>query len=194
MVALAVVLSSVVVRALSTLERTPMNAIPRDFLERNTRTRIALIRDLAEGTMTPARLGEKYGASREAIRDFAKRHKDDIEYAKSHLEDKLLGLWVASKQARIAEYQDDIELTNAEIAAAREGRLGVFTTDADGNVTWERIEDLSDVIGRLLRGKHRALRSVAEERGELPSRIALHVEDADKKVTHVLKGVDMDKL
>jgi hypothetical protein len=167
--------------------------MPYDFMERHTRTRIGLIRDLAEGKLSPAKLAEKYGASREGVRDFAKRHKDDIEHAKANLEDKMLGLWVADKAKRVAEYQYDIELTNEQLVAALEGRLEVSTTDADGVTTWERVEDLSDVIGRLLRGKHRALRSVAEERGELPSRIALHMEDA-AKVHHVIEGVDFDKL
>jgi hypothetical protein len=170
-----------------------MSTERRHFLERHTRTRVALIRDLAEGKLTQARLADKYQASKEGIRDFAKRHKEDIEYAKGHIEDKMLGLWVADKANRIAAYQDDIELTDEQLVAALEGRLAVSTTDADGVTTWERVEDLSDVIGRLLRGKHRALRSVAEERGELPSRIALHMEDA-AKVHHVIEGVDFDKL
>lgn len=170
-----------------------MDTRPRDFLERNVRTRIALIRALAEGKESPAKLAVRYDCSREAIQKFKERHKADIEDMKGRLEDKLAGLWVADKVNRIAEYQTDIELTNGELQAALDGRLGVSTTDDDGNVTWERVQDLSDVIGRLLRGKHRALRSVAEERGELPSRIALHMEDAEK-VKHHLEGVDLDKL
>jgi hypothetical protein len=168
-----------------------MSTRPRDFLERNVRTRIALIRDLAEGKASPAKLAEKYNCSREAVRDFKDRHKADIEHAKANLEDKMLGLWVADKVNRIAEYQADIELTNGELEAAQAGRLVVPNSDEPDGA--ERVEDLSDVIGRLLRGKHRALRSVAEERGELPSRIALHMEDA-AKVHHVIEGVDLDKL
>jgi hypothetical protein len=170
-----------------------MGTRPRDFLESVTRTRVGLIRDLAEGKLTQRKLAEKYDATQEGIRDFLKRHKAEVERLRENLEDHLFGLWIADKAARLAEYQDDVELTNAELEAALEGRLGVSTTDSEGNVTWERVEDLSDVIGRLLRGKHRALRSVAEERGHLPARVVLSTGDG-ARVHHIIENVDHEKL
>jgi hypothetical protein len=166
---------------------------PREFLERNTRTRIALIRDLAEGKMTQRRLAAKYDCTQGGIAEFKARHKEEIEYLKDNLEDRMFGLWIADKTARVAEYQADVEMIGAQLESALAGRLAVSTTDADGNTTWERMEDLSDVIARYLRGKHRALRSVAEERGELPSRLALHFEDSPQ-VHHVVVGVDVEKV
>src|SRR6187455_3178390 len=100
---------------------------PREFLERNVRTRIALIRDLAEGHMTQRRLAQKYDCVQSAISEFKLRHQADIDYLKENLEDKLAGLWVAHKVNRIAAYQQDAEINDAEIAKALDGRLGVST-------------------------------------------------------------------
>jgi hypothetical protein len=170
---------------------------PREFLERNVRIRIALIRDLAEGKLTQRKLAAKYDCSQPGIAQFKTRHLAEIEEMKANLEDKLAGLWIADKTKRIAAYQTSVEIADQEIARALDGRLTelqkVRTPDGDDVYEHEVIVDISDVIGRLERARHRALRSVAEERGELPSRIALHMEGAEK-VEHVLKGVDMDKL
>lgn len=171
-----------------TMEDTPSDTRPPHFLERHVRTRVALIRYLAEGA-THAMAAERFAASREGVRDFAHRHQADIEAMKNGLESEYTGLWVAEKRARVAEYQQDVEQSNRELELLAEGRLrGEDGEDGEGMVV-----SVSDELARLLRGKHRALRQAAEELGQLPSRIALTVGD-DVRVRHILEGVDVDQL
>ena len=130
--------------------------------------RLRLIQELARGEKTHERLGEEFEVSPSTIGDFAKRYKREIEEAREDLSDVFAGLWVARKEARLAEYQQDIE----------------DLTDA--------VELLEEPRSKLLRVKHTALRYVAEELGHLPGRVQLHVENA--KVTYAVEGVDLSKL
>lgn len=159
---------------------------PPHFLERHVRTRIALIRRLAEGVSHSTAAAE-FRASKEGVRDFANRHAAEIEHLATNLESEYAALWIASKRDRVAEYQADVETTNRELELLAEGRL---RAEEDGEL---EVVSVSDELARLLRGKHRALRQAAEELGQLPSRIALTVGD-EVRVRHVLEGVDLDQL
>lgn len=168
-----------------------MSAKPRDFLERNVRTRVALIRALAEGRVPTTEIARRFGATESGIRKFAGRHADEIETVKANLEDEFAGLIYARKAARLAEYEQDVETANSEIDQALTGRLAAEVVNEDG-VT-EVVADVSDVVARLWRGKHRALRSIAEELGQLPSRVVVST-DEGAKVRHIVEGVDLSKV
>lgn len=57
----------------------------------------------------------------------------------------------------------------------------------DGAVT-----DASGSLARLYRARDRALRSAAEELGQLPVRATIQL--GDTTIRHIIEGVDLDKL
>lgn len=177
-----------------------MSTKPRDFLERPGQTRLSLQRDLAEGRLSPKELREKYDASAAGIRDFERRHKDTIDAIKADIENSLAGLWIADKESRVASYQADVELVDAEVErvlAERDSTIakatgGVIEADEDGELLDAQLTVATD-LGRLSRIKHRALRSVAEELGQLPTRMIVKSEGGG--AVHVYgSGVDTDKV
>lgn len=120
-----------------------------------------LIRLLAEGEITRAKMAKQYGVSSRAITDFARRHAVDIAEAKRFIQDELAALWVSKKANRVAEYQQMIDDLGYELDRALR---------CDDDSLEERVglrdRDLRDVI------KTRAtlLRDVAEQLGQLPQR------------------------
>ncbi len=125
---------------------------------------LALIRDLAEGKATQAALAEKYGVTGQAIYTFSKRNADRIRQVREDFENEVAGLWIANKTARIAEYQADADLCS------------------------ELVEEdpASDKTTVLLKVKHGAMRSAAEELGQLKST------DGPMHVNVHLSGVEED--
>lgn len=173
-----------------------MSTKPRDFLERPGQVRFSLQRDIAEGKLSPAELRAKYNASSAGIRDFGNRHAAVIAEMRANLEDKLAGLWVADKQKRVAAYMADIELVDSETErvltgrdeAMSEGAARALEADEDGELLDVQLTVATD-LGRLSRIKHRALRSVAEELGQLPTRMVVKSEGGG--AVHVY-GADVD--
>lgn len=158
---------------------------------------MALIRAIALGEKTRAELARERGVTAQAISEFTKRHAEAIAQVKANVTNEFAGLWIAQKAERVAAYQQNAEIIAAEIEALRDGRVIVHGGDED-----ERDEhgedddaapDVSGALGRLTRAYDRALRSVAEELGQLPTRMivknegggAVHVYGAD---------VDTDKV
>lgn len=121
-----------------------------------------LIRELAEEKVTQVELAERYGVTPVSIGNFKKRHWTEITDVRDDLDNQFAGLWIAKKEARLAEYQDDVD------------RIG---------------ETLNH---ELLKAKQIALRSAAEEMGQLPSRFSMQVNTAP--VTYKINGVDLEKL
>lgn len=125
-----------------------------------------LMRELATNQKDTRTLGEEYGVSATAISKFRRRHQAEIDEIASDLENQFAALWIAGKAARIAEYQADVDM-------------------------------LSDVIQEvptpdLVKIKHAAMRAVAEELGQLPSRNNIQVNNAP--VTYTVSGADMSRL
>jgi hypothetical protein len=171
------------------------------LLEKPTRVKIALIYDLAVGELSTRQLAKKYGASGSgSIMAFKKRHADEIEHQRQHLADKFALLWIAEKAARLAEYQDEAQMMNelADRVVSGQGVI-VGVEDADGRNVFDADEledgpvtDASGSIARLMRARDRALRSVAEELGQLPTRTTIQL--GDTTIRHVIEGIDVDKL
>jgi hypothetical protein len=110
--------------------------------------RRTLCRELALGEVTKAALGRKYGVTGQAISAFAKRYAAEIDAIRAQLDDEFAGLWIASKEARLAQYQDDYE------ASERHEKSEHFE--------WVRV-------------RTQILHQVAEELGQMPPRAEVTV-------------------
>lgn len=117
---------------------------------------------LAAGELSRAECARKMGVTSKAVTEFARRHKERIDEIRSHLDDEFAGLWAARKEARLAAYMDEYERLSQHPSA--------------NHHEWSR-------------ARQQALRSVAEELGQLPNRSQVTV---GGKVEHVLVGVDVD--
>lgn len=76
-----------------------------------------LIIDLAKGEKTQRVLAKEYGVSQPSISEFKIKHAAEISEAAKNLEDEFVGLWVANKANRLAEYEADIERVNEQGAS-----------------------------------------------------------------------------
>lgn len=137
-------------------------------LERGWR-KVQLINELAAAELTERQLATKYDVAPSSINEFRQRHREEINRALLNREDEFAALWVANKANRLAEYEEDINAINDALQADSE-------------------ED-----DKLRAAKHRALRAVAEELGQLPNRLNV---TADQRVTveHRVTGLDVEKL
>jgi hypothetical protein len=104
-----------------------------------------LIRDLAFGEKSQVTLAEQYGVSTTSVAAFKKRHSFEIEEVRNSMADDYVGLWVAEKVKRIAEYQE----------LAEKMSKGTSPRNAEVAVT--------------------ILKAVAEELGQLPARTSVNV-------------------
>lgn len=130
--------------------------------------RARLIVQLSSGKFTHAELACRYAVTAAGISEFAMRHKNEIVGARSEISNyteydaRELGIWVAEKLNRIAVYQEDIE----------------------------RIQMKSNPSVAELRVKHAALRSVAEEMGQLKSTVEI-----EGQVAHyVIEGIKTEDI
>lgn len=130
------------------------------------RKRYILLRDLAEGALTYDALAEKHGLSnKSSVAHYAKNYSDEIAAMRDNLEDEWAGIWVADKRKRIQEYQAIVEEVEED--------LRVNGQDA-----------------ALQRVRMTALKSIAEELGQLPSRVVIR--QVGQKADYSLDGVDFD--
>jgi len=108
-----------------------------------TAERRQLVRDLATGEVHRAALARKFGITRAAVTQFARRNAKEIDEIKANLEDEFAGQWIAQKELRIEQYQRDLELS-------AEGEFAGH---------YEQIRTRTQI-----------LHNVAEELGQLPTR------------------------
>lgn len=127
-----------------------------------------LIRDLALGNHTYSELAAKYDRHETSIRSFERKYKEFIDEVKAAHENEYAGLWIVSKTNRIAEYQQDVEEINEVLA--------------------RQLDSGEELNSGLVRMKHNALKSVAEELGDLPTRV--QVQSDNKSVTYHIEGVN----
>jgi hypothetical protein len=116
-----------------------------------------VIRDLAAGEMRDAAIARKYGVATSSLVEFKRRHSDRIAHVRGHLDDVFAGIEFADKANRVAELSQDAA-TIAEVLADPEtaARAGVGYAE-------------------MVRAKQSALRAIAEELGQLPSRMQVQV-------------------
>lgn len=151
--------------------------------------KLDLIRALAAGKVRRSQLAKDYGVSPAAITAFASRNALAIQMLHDDLQAEMKALWIAEKAARVAEYQQDVDDINGSEHARREAVKTALGDTLDVQAALAESEGLAPDPAQL-RGKHRALRSVAEELGQLPARVT--VEIGDTHVRHELVGVDID--
>jgi len=142
-----------------------------------------LIHDLAVGDTQQADLAEKYDVGdAQVIANFAQRNKHKITEAKQDLSNRMVGLWVQRKELRVACYEAEID------------RNLIMIEDIQGAVsdisqsTGIPISPDTDKIMRLQSNIFRALQSVAEETGQLPTR-SPDLGNA-KVVRHIIEGLE----
>lgn len=150
----------------------------------------SLVRDLAEGTLSQRRLATKYDVHLSTIADFKSRNRERIEAVKADLDNEFAGMWIAEKRKRIAAYMDDVELLDDSLEATTAAREVLSIEGEDG--TGLTIAKLDRDMAAILKRKHSALRSVAEELGHLPNRMTLNVQGGESPVLHQVVGVDID--
>jgi hypothetical protein len=132
-----------------------------------------LIHELARGERTVTELAARYGVTHGAISRFRDRYPAEIAEIKADIENEFAGLWIAQKLARLAEYAADVEMINDAIGAA--------------------LDAGTEIDAALLAAKHRALRSVAEELGQLPTKIQMQV-DTVTRVHYTVEGMNVGDL
>lgn len=139
-----------------------------------------LIRALADGSKTQSQLARDFGVVSSAITQFKQAHRAEIEAVRADLNNEFAGLVLANKANRLAELEADIE-------AIGDGRIRVTIEGEDGReITSEKVDPA------LLRAKHAALKAIAEELGQLPSKLNVSVDPVT--VRYEVSGVPDEDL
>ena len=138
--------------------------------------RIALVEALALGEETHEALASRFGRSVQAIHQFSARNSAEIATRRQALlgevDAEAAHLWISDRVTRRAWRQKLID----DMEAALE----------DPDLDWRQRSRYNRDIAMLLR-------QVDEEKGELPTRVALQVESVPK-MTYEIGGVDMASL
>lgn len=194
-----------------TSDVVPIGTDPRPLYRPWNRQRV--ITDIAEGRMTQAEIGRKYGVTQPSISDFIDRHYDEITDRRQHLQDQFHGLWIADKAARVGVLQQQAEgaeeLMAMALAMAREAaRRGVTVAeliegaeeDQHGGVSNDlvKLETEQDKMAaaamanflKLQKSQREAMRGAAEELAQLPNRPTVSIQT--ERIEHVYVGVEMD--
>jgi hypothetical protein len=119
--------------------------------------RVKLIRDLAKGEHRDAELGRRYGVDRSAILLFKRRHSARIDEVRRNMDDLFAGIELADKVARVALLNDRV-LEAAELLSDADSSLKAGVARAE--------------MERIIQSGARA---IAEELGQLPSRMQVQV-------------------
>lgn len=107
-----------------------------------------MLRDLAEAKLSQLDIARRYGVSQARVSQVANHppNKQVIEEIRADIHNKFAGMWIAQKEARVAEYLAMVE-------------------QLDG-----------DPDPAVVRARQAALRNVAEELAQLPNRVTVQHE------------------
>ena len=146
----------------------------------------ALARDLALTKTSQSELAEKYGVSQPAISQFKERRAEEIAAIAANADDQYAGMWIADKQARLAEYErlHEIALTPTPKIDIK----GKIVKDIDP-ITHEEVV-IVEMDGGLAA---KVLKQAAEEMGQLPTRLQIQG-DMQTTTTYRFENVDPDAL
>ena len=109
---------------------------------------LALMRQIAVNDKTMTALASDYGMTVQGIREFAKRHDNEITEIRDHMADQFAGLPLVRKENRLAEYEDAI--------------MRLREHPNSDHHEWVKAE-------------FQGLRNIAEELGQLPPRATVTV-------------------
>lgn len=137
-----------------------------------------VIRDLALSGLTQAAIAEKYGVTPGAITQFKQRNAQEIQAVAAAADDDYAGILIAEKAARLAAYQDIHE--RAMEPTPKITNKGTVVVDP---VTGEYVYEIN--AGAAMT----ALKSAAEEMGQLPTRLQIQG-DMQTTTTYRIENVE----
>jgi hypothetical protein len=138
------------------------------------RERLALVHALAANDRTQDQLAEQFDRHEQAIAQFSVRNRAEIDEARRQMAGEFSGLWIARKEARLAEYQ--LKYDDIDVKAERRRLFSSLLSHAD--------------VNRYTLTQLRILASTAEEMGHLPSRTPGEG-PATVMLRHEVVGVDL---
>jgi hypothetical protein len=156
------------------------------------RERLALVHALAANDRTQDQLAEQFDRHEQAIAQFSVRNRAEIDEARRQMAGEFSGLWIARKEARLAEYQqkyDDIDATLSDHDDAVRALLEGAEDKAERRRLFSSLLSHADV-NRYTLTQLRILASTAEEMGHLPSRTPGEG-PATVMLRHEVVGVDL---
>lgn len=118
--------------------------------------KLELMRELAMQSAPHDVVAARFDLKTSEVKSFEDRNYDAIQEIRLALLEEVVnetaGLWISHKAKRIAEYQEDVDLINIRLA------------------NLEDEDELEPATLTAIRTKHNALKSVAEELAQLPTR------------------------
>ena len=141
-----------------------------------------LIRELALGALKQTQLADKYDVTPAAITLFKQRNADEINAIRADMDNEYAGLLIVQKAYRLGTLQTLLEMAlTPQPKVSASGRVAYVTDPATGE---ERmVEEIA------LDSATRILKQVAEEMGQLPTRVQLSGE-LTEHVTYKIEGPD----
>jgi hypothetical protein len=108
--------------------------------------------DIAGGEATYAELADRHGISHQGVKEFAKRNRAAINQAKQDMASDLAGIWPTHKPLRVSDAMDDLD--------------DLVELLQDPNLT-------PSARLRIYAEKRKLRHSIADECGQLPTRVPL---------------------
>ena len=135
-------------------------------------TRLALIRQLAEGTKTQTELAAEHGVTQPSISQFAAKYAQRVQAVRADLDNEYAGISYADTKNRVEMLAGQIDFV-AELLddPERQAKVNVGTAE-------------------LVRAAQQAAHAISEELGQLPARGLKH--EGGVSVRYVIEGVDPD--
>jgi len=141
-----------------------------------------VIRELALGELSQSALAEKYDVTPAAITMFKKRNAEAIAAVRADADNEFAGILIAEKVNRVQMYEE--LLHKALVPMPKVSNKGTLVTDPE---TGEYVYEVD------VRAAMQALKSVAEEMGQLPNRVTIGGE-LSTTTTYRVEGVTPEDL